>query len=229
MKPPSGFARLNRGCLVFLGCSSLGDLTLLNSGTVFITGGRGITVVGAGGVGGHGGQLLLALRAAAVERAVGVVAGAGRRVLRGRGGVLGSGLWGVGRRGRQRVHGRVSLGGGRGRVLVLRRVEAAGAGSRQVGLVMRPHGILDAGVGIVGVVHGDVAAGVGGERRGGGMEAAGAAVVVSAQPRERGLELERERELAVVLMLVLVLVLMLRLRLLLMMLMLMLMLMVVAQ
>lgn len=39
MKPPSGFARLNRGCLVVLGCSSLGDLIFLNSGTVLIAGG----------------------------------------------------------------------------------------------------------------------------------------------------------------------------------------------
>ena len=41
MKPPSGFARLKRGCLVFLGCSSAGDLIFLNSGTVFIMGGLG--------------------------------------------------------------------------------------------------------------------------------------------------------------------------------------------
>lgn len=39
MKPPSGFARLKRGWRVFLGCSSLGDLIFLNSGTVLMAGG----------------------------------------------------------------------------------------------------------------------------------------------------------------------------------------------
>lgn len=131
---------------------------------------------------------------------------------------------GVGRRWRQRVHGRVALGGGRGLaladaagvavvmlerrglllkllllllllmlllqwllLLVLWRVEPRRAASaRQVRLVVRSHGVLDAGVGIVGVVHGDVAAGVAREGRGDGVQAAGAVL---------GAGLQREREL----------------------------------
>lgn len=63
--------------------------------------------------------------------------------------------------------------------------------------MVRPHGVLDAGMGIVGVVHGDVAAGVARERRGNGVEAAGAVVGAGLQRvRELRRELERMRALA---------------------------------
>lgn len=39
MKPPSGFARRNGGCRLFLGCKSATALTFLNSGTDLFTGG----------------------------------------------------------------------------------------------------------------------------------------------------------------------------------------------
>lgn len=177
---------------------------------------RGVAVEG-GGVGRNGGQLRRALAAANVVGALRVVAGVGGRLLRRRAGELRLGR-GVGRGWRQRVHGRVALGGGRGLAalalalavvmlelrmlllllrLVLRRVEPRRAGARQVGLVVRPHGVLDAGMGIVGVVHGDVAAGVARERRGDGVDAAGAVVGAGLQRvRELRRELERMRALA---------------------------------
>lgn len=81
--------------------------------------------------------------------------------------ILDGALWRIGRGGRKGLHGRVSLGGGR---RFLRGMEIGGttrdgasarsrarAGARELGLVMRPHGVLDAGMGIVDVLHGDVA------------------------------------------------------------------------
>jgi hypothetical protein len=58
---------------------------------------------------------------------------------------------------RQGLHGRVSLGS---RGQLLRGVQPSGATARQVRLVMGSHGILHARVGIVSVLHGDVAVAV---------------------------------------------------------------------
>lgn len=117
------------------------------------------------GVWHHAGDLLLLVLvgggAARVVGALGLVVGLPRgRLPLHRPGVLGGHgvLLGVGRGGRQGLHGRVSLGGGRG---LLRGMQAGGpTAARLLMLVMRPHGVFDAGVRIVDVLHGDVAADV---------------------------------------------------------------------
>ena len=131
------------------------------------------------GVWHHAGYLLLlvvlgggaARVVGALALALGVVVGLprgrlprhGPAVLGGHG-VLGA----VGRRGRQGLHGRISLGGGRG---FLRGMEAGGpTAARQLVLVMGSHGVFDAGVRIIDVLHGDVAADVSTLRGVGGRE-----------------------------------------------------------
>ena len=120
---------------------------------------------------GGGAARVVGALALAVALALGVVVGLprgrlprhGPAVLGGHG-VLGA----VGRRGRQGLHGRISLGGGRG---FLRGMEAGGpTAARQLVLVMGSHGVFDAGVRIIDVLHGDVAADVSTLRGVGGRE-----------------------------------------------------------
>lgn len=140
--------------------------------------GRGITILTVGRRVGRNGGKMLALLATTIIGRLRVVGLAGGRLPLGWAGELADGarLGGIGRGGGQRLHGRVSLGGGGG---LLRRVQVDGTATREVRLVMRPHGILDAGVGIVGIMHSDVAVAVAhvGGGNGGGNGGGGGIVV----------------------------------------------------
>jgi hypothetical protein len=149
--------------LLELGHRALGELHLRDGSTRRLGIGREGHIVGRygrggvavlGGVGGDGWQLLALLSTGEVG-ALRVFAGLGGRLsLLGRAPVRRR-LWCVGGGRREGVHGRVSLGSNGG---LLRRMQRAAArAARGMGLVMRPHGILDASICVLSVLHGDVA------------------------------------------------------------------------